>query len=297
MKIGMIGLGKMGANMARRLVRAGHLVVGFDRSYEVTEVVAKDGITPAHTILELVEKLESPKVVWMMVPCGEVVDETMAEIVPFLTAGDILIDGGNSYFRDSKRRASEIKKLGIHFVDVGTSGGIWGLQNGYCMMAGGKKEAIKILEPAFTALAPKDGFLHVGPVGSGHYTKMIHNGIEYGMMQAYAEGFDILKHCEYDIDLQKVSHLWNQGSVVRSWLLELAEKMFTEDPNLDGLKPYVEDSGEGRWTIQESIDLRVPAPVLTLSLQARFRSRTENSFADRVLAALRKQFGGHAVKK
>lgn len=297
MKLGMIGLGRMGANMSRRLLKHGHEVVGYDTGSDIAQQMEAEGLRPAKSLADMVEQLSSPRVLWMMVPSGKPVEATLDELLPMLNKGDVIVDGGNSYFRETKERSARAKAVGVHYVDVGTSGGVWGLENGYCMMAGGSKEAIAVIEPACTALAPRDGFLHVGPEGAGHYVKMIHNGIEYGMMQAYAEGFSILNSCEYDIDLRAVSHLWNQGSVVRSWLLELAERMFAEDPKLDSLTAYVEDSGEGRWTVLESINLSVPAPVISLSLQARFRSRERNSFSDRVLAALRKQFGGHAVKK
>jgi 6-phosphogluconate dehydrogenase len=244
----------------------------------------------------MVGKLKGKKAVWLMVPSGEPVDQNISDLAPLLTKGDIIIDGGNSLYKESVRRSEELKTRGIHFVDCGTSGGVWGLQVGYCLMIGGETEAVQHMEPAFKTLAPPDGYLHVGESGSGHLVKMIHNGIEYGMMQAYAEGFDILKASPYGLDLQKIAHLWNQGSVVRSWLLELAESALEKDPDLNNLEPFVADSGEGRWTVVESIDRSVPAPVLTLALQMRFASREKNSFAHRLLAALRNEFGGHAVK-
>ncbi len=288
----------MGANMCRRLLRNGHQVIVQNRSYEAAEALQKeDGAVPVRTVEEVPGKLEGPRVVWIMVPAGSVVDDTIAALLPKLSPGDIIVDGGNSNFKDTIARGEKLKAKGIHYVDAGTSGGIWGLQVGYCIMAGGPKEAISVLEPALKTLAPPDGWLHCGATGSGHYTKMIHNGIEYGMMQAYAEGFDILANSRFNLDCQKISHLWNQGSVVRSWLLELVERMLSDDPKLENLKGYVEDSGEGRWTVQEAIDLSVPAPVITHSLITRFRSRRENTYSDRFLAALRNQFGGHAVKR
>jgi 6-phosphogluconate dehydrogenase len=298
MKLGFIGLGRMGANMCRRLLRGGHEVVVQNRSYAPAEALEKeDGAKAVHNIGDIAPLLPSPRVCWIMVPAGNPVDEAIKALLPTLSAGDIIIDGGNSNFKDSIRRSEELKAKNIRFLDIGTSGGIWGLEVGYCMMIGGDRAAFQVLEPALKTLAPKDGYLHCGDSGSGHYVKMIHNGIEYGMMQAYAEGFDILENSRYDLDLQKISHLWNQGSVVRSWLLELVERMLEADPDLEGLKGFVEDSGEGRWTVQESIDLSVPAPVIVHSLLARFRSRRENTYSDRFLAALRNQFGGHAVKK
>lgn len=298
MKLGFIGLGRMGANMCRRLLRGGHQVVVQNRTYEAAENLQKeDGAIAVRNVEDVAAKLEGPRVVWIMVPAGQVVDETIAAVLPKLSPGDIIVDGGNSNFKDTIARGEKLKAKGIHYVDAGTSGGIWGLQVGYCIMAGGSKEAISVLAPALTTLAPPDGWLHTGPTGSGHYTKMIHNGIEYGIMQAYAEGFDILENSRFDLDLHKISHLWNQGSVVRSWLLELVERMLSDDPKLENLRGFVEDSGEGRWTVQEAIDLSVPAPVITHSLITRFRSRRENTYSDRFLAALRNQFGGHAVKK
>ena len=298
MKLGFIGLGRMGANMCRRLLRGGHQVVVQNRTFEAAENLQKeDGAIAVKNVVDVPQKLDGPRVVWIMVPAGEVVDQTIAELLPHLSPGDVIVDGGNSNFKDTIARGEKLQQKGIHYVDAGTSGGIWGLQVGYCIMAGASKEAFALIEPALKTLAPPDGYLHAGPTGAGHYTKMIHNGIEYGMMQAYAEGFDILANSRFDLDLHKVAHLWNQGSVVRSWLLELVERMLSDDPKLDQLKGYVEDSGEGRWTVQEAIDLSVPAPVITHSLLARFRSRRENTYSDRFLAALRNQFGGHAVKK
>jgi 6-phosphogluconate dehydrogenase len=281
-----------------RLRRGGHDVVIFDRSAEaVTQLASTTGAQGTSSVAQLVGSLPTPKVVWVMVPSGEITEQVINEVASHMTAGDIVIDGGNSNFHDTKRRAQALAKQKISLVDTGTSGGIWGLTVGYCQMIGGDEAAFKVTEPLHETLAPKDGYLYVGPSGSGHYVKMVHNGIEYGMMQAYAEGFEILKASEYDVDLAKVSHLWNQGSVVRSWLLELAERAFEADPGLEDIKGYVADSGEGRWTVQEAIDHDVPALSLTYALMARFRSRQDDSFGAKVLAALRNQFGGHEVRK
>ena len=297
MELGMIGLGRMGANMTERLVMGGHRVISFDRSPQAIQRVVDIGAVGAHSLADFVKQLALPRAIWLMVPSGDPVDQTIEQLLPSLSKGDILIDGGNSNYKDSIRRAEKLKRQSMHFVDAGTSGGIWGLKNGYCMMVGGGKEIVERLAPIFTTLAPEDGYLHVGPNGAGHFVKMIHNGIEYGMLQAYGEGFELLKASQFDLNLGKISHLWNQGSVVRSWLLELAESAFEKDPKLSAIKGYVEDSGEGRWTIEEAIEKSVPAPVLTLSLLARFASRQEDSFSAKVIAALRNEFGGHAVKK
>jgi 6-phosphogluconate dehydrogenase len=298
LKLGFIGLGKMGANMVTRLRQGNHEVIAFDRNQEVVSQLAKaTGAVAVDSVAKMSAMLGTPKVVWVMVPSGEITEQVIMETASHLSSGDIIIDGGNSNFHDTKRRCDALKQKGISLLDAGTSGGVWGLKVGYCQMIGGDEAAFKATEPLYKTLAPKDGYLYVGPSGSGHYVKMVHNGIEYGMMQAYAEGFEILKASEYNIDLAKVSHLWNQGSVVRSWLLELAERAFEADPKLDGIKGYVADSGEGRWTVQEAIDRDVPAVVLTYALMARFRSRQEDSFGNKVLAALRNQFGGHEVKK
>jgi len=297
MQIGFIGLGRMGFNMTLRLARGGHRVVGWDRSDDVVRKVAAEGATGAGSLAELVAALPAPRAVWIMLPAGKPVDDTVEQLVPMLTSGDLVIDGGNSNYRDDQRRGARLAEAGLLYADVGTSGGVWGLQNGYCMMIGGADAAIARLKPALDTLAPPEGWLHCGPVGSGHFAKMIHNGIEYGMMQAYAEGFEILAASDYSYDLAKLSHLWNQGSVVRSWLLELAELAFQHDPKLEKIKGWVEDSGEGRWTVLEAIDRNVPAEVLTLSLMRRFRSRQDDTFTDRVIAALRNQFGGHAVRE
>ncbi len=296
MKIGLIGLGRMGSNMTQRLLNTGHQVVAYDQSPGAIAALKEKGAIAANSLPDMVQKLETPRAVWIMVPSGDPVTATLKSLVQVMSPGDILIDGGNSYYKDSRQRACELAAYGLHYLDVGTSGGIWGLKNGYCIMVGGERKAFDRLEPIFKALAPENGYAYVGTSGAGHFTKMIHNGIEYGMLQAYAEGFEILKASDYPLDLAAISELWNQGSVVRSWLLELAERAFKNDPELASIKGYVEDSGEGRWTVLESIEKNVPAPVLTLSLQARFRSRQEDSFGAKVIAALRNEFGGHAVK-
>jgi 6-phosphogluconate dehydrogenase len=297
MELGMIGLGRMGANMSERLVRAGCRVISYDRSPEAIQRVVDKGGIGAHSLAEFVKQLTPPRAIWLMVPSGDPVDQTIEQLLPLINEGDILIDGGNSYYKDSIRRASKLAAQGLRFIDAGTSGGVWGLENGYCMMVGGERKAVERLEPIFTALAPPSGYLHVGPSGAGHFVKMIHNGIEYGMMQAYGEGFELLNASQFDLDLPKIAHLWNQGSVVRSWLLELAESALAKDPKLASVKGYVEDSGEGRWTVMEAVEKCVPAPVLMLSLFTRFASRQEDSFSAKVVAALRNEFGGHAVKR
>jgi len=297
MELGMIGLGRMGANMTERLVRGDHKIITYDRSAEAIQRVVDKGAVGAASLADFVKKLSLPRAVWLMVPSGDAVDQTIDQLLPSLAKGDTIIDGGNSNYKDSIRRGEKLKTQGMHFIDAGTSGGIWGLQNGYCMMVGGDKEIVGRLEPIFKTLAPKDGYLHTGPVGSGHFVKMVHNGIEYGMMQAYGEGFEILQSTQFSLDLEKIAHLWNQGSVVRSWLLELCESAFEKDPKLDGIKGYVDDSGEGRWTVIEAIERGVAAPVLAHSLFARFSSRQPDAFSNKVLAALRNEFGGHAVKK
>ena len=297
MKLGMIGLGKMGGNMTERLMKGGHEVVVYDRAAETVQKYVGLGSQGADSPAALVSKLASPKIVWIMVPAGKPVDDTIALLLPGVSKGDVIIDGGNSNFHDTMRRAAELKENGIEFVDSGTSGGIWGLANGYCLMIGGSEQAFKLCEPIFKTLAPEDGYAHMGPSGSGHYVKMIHNGVEYGMLQAYAEGYEILHASrDFKLDLHKISAVWNNGSVVRSWINELAERAFEKDSNLHALKGFVADSGEGRWTVQEAIDLDVPAPVITLSLLMRLRSRQEDSFSAKVIAALRNEFGGHAVK-
>ena len=297
MKIAMIGLGRMGMNMARRLLQRGHEVVAYNRTPQKTEEIAREGAIAAYSLDEVAQKLSSPRLVWIMLPAGPAVDEHIIELKKSLAPGDIVIDGGNTYFKDDVRRAESLDEKGIGFVDVGVSGGIWGLKFGYCLMIGGSREAFRVLEPVFKSLAPQEGYLHCGPVGAGHFVKMVHNGIEYGMMQAYAEGFQILEASPYadSLNYAEVAHLWNQGSVVRSWLLELAEKAFSKDGKLSEIRGYVEDSGEGRWTVNQAVETGVSAPVITLSLMTRFRSRDRDSFSDRVVAALRREFGGHAV--
>ena len=298
MRLAMIGLGRMGGNMSERLIKGGHEVVVFDRTAEVIQKYVAKGATPAATLTEVTAKLKTPRVVWIMVPSGKPVDDTITALAQGMSKGDVIIDGGNSNFHDTMRRGVELQAKGIQLVDSGTSGGIWGLANGYCLMIGASPDAFKLCEPIFKTLAPPDGYAHMGPTGSGHYVKMIHNGIEYGMLQAYAEGYEILHASkDFKLDMHKIAAVWNHGSVVRSWLNELAEKAFETDGDLSDLKGYVEDSGEGRWTVQEAIDLNVPAPVITLSLLTRLRSRQTDSFSAKVIAALRNEFGGHAVKK
>jgi 6-phosphogluconate dehydrogenase len=297
MQIGLIGLGKMGGHMVQRLLKDGHQVVVYDKNPAPAQELVKDGATAADSLSDLVKKLKAPKIIWCMVPAGDITLQTIRSVAAELSKGDIIVDGGNSFYKDSRRSAEELAQKGIYFLDAGTSGGIWGLKNGYCLMVGGDKVAFSTVEPIFKTLAPQDGYLHVGPSGAGHFVKMIHNGIEYGMLQAYAEGFEILKASDYALDFAKISHLWNQGSVVRSWILELAEDAFSKNPNLDGISAYVADSGEGRWTVAEAIEKNVPAPVITLSLLERLRSRDQECFSDKVIAALRNEFGGHAIKK
>jgi len=297
MELGMIGLGRMGANMTERLVLGGHKVITYDRSAEAIQRVVDKGAVGAHSLADFVKQLSLPRAIWLMVPSGDPVDQTIEQLLPSLNEGDVIIDGGNSNYKDSIRRADKLKSHKLHFIDAGTSGGIWGLQNGYCMMVGGEKDIVRRLEPIFLTLAPKDGYLHAGPNGAGHFVKMIHNGIEYAMMQAYGEGFELLKASQFDLDLAKISRLWNQGSVVRSWLLELCESAFTKDPKLDAIKGYVDDSGEGRWTVIEAIEKGVAATSLAHALFARFSSRQQDAFSNKVIAALRNEFGGHAVKK
>ena len=299
MELGMIGLGRMGANMAQRLIRGGHRVAGFDPDQKVRDEVEGKGVEAAATLDVLVGKLKAPRVLWLMVPAGAVVDQTIEALLPKLAAGDTLIDGGNSNYKDTQRRAKALAEKKIHYVDCGTSGGVWGLAEGYSMMVGGDEAAVERLRPIFESLAPaKDkGWGRVGPAGSGHYTKMIHNGIEYDMMQAYAEGFSILKHKEeFGLDLHQVAEIWRTGSVVRSWLLDLTADALGKNPTMKGIAPYVVDSGEGRWTVDDAIALNVPAPVITLSLIERLRSRDTESFSDKLLSAMRNEFGGHPIK-
>jgi 6-phosphogluconate dehydrogenase len=297
MELGIIGLGRMGANMTERLLQGGHRLITYDRSPEAIQRCVDKGAVGAHSLADFVKQLTLPRVIWLMVPSGEAVDLTIEQLLPSLLKNDIIIDGGNSHYKDSIRRAQKLKEVGIHFVDAGTSGGIWGLQEGYCLMIGGEKAIVDQLEPIFNTLAPENGFAHVGASGAGHFVKMVHNGIEYGMLQAYGEGFEMLKASPFEFDLGKISHLWNQGSVVRSWLLELAENAFQKDPQLSSIKGYVEDSGEGRWAVLEAVEREIPASILTLSLFARYASRQDDSFSAKVIAALRNEFGGHAVRK
>lgn len=296
MKIGFIGLGKMGYNMVQRLLHDKHEVVVFNRDKSKIDEIAQKGAIPSYSLEELVSKLPERKVVWLMVPSGKPVDENLDALLSLLQKNDIIIDGGNSFWRESQKRAEKAAAKGIHFLDCGTSGGVWGLKNGYCLMYGGEKEAADFVEPIFKTLAPEHGYVYCGQSGTGHLVKMVHNGIEYGMMQAYAEGFEILQKSPYNINITKVADAWQYGSVIRSWLLELAVDAFKEDPNLEKLEDYVQDSGEGRWTVQTAMDFEVPAHVITASLYTRFQSRQDESFAMKVLAALRNQFGGHAVK-
>ena len=300
MKLSMIGLGKMGGNMTRRLLRGGHGVVVFDRGADAVAGLATEGAIAATSLPDLVSKLSAPRAIWMMLPAGDVTEDTIHQLADLLSPGDIIIDGGNSNYKDSVRRAGMLQPKGIHFVDVGTSGGIWGLAEGYSMMIGGESAAVELLRPAFETLAPAvdQGWGHVGPSGAGHFTKMIHNGIEYGMMQAYAEGFEIMRaKQDFGLDLHQIAEIWRHGSVVRSWLLDLTANALKDDQNLTDLKGWVADSGEGRWTVAEAIDQDVPAPVITLSLLMRFVSRQDDSYSAKLLAAMRNQFGGHAVKK
>ncbi|KAF1717833.1 6-phosphogluconate dehydrogenase (decarboxylating) [Pseudoxanthomonas yeongjuensis] len=300
MELGMIGLGKMGANMAQRLVRGGHRVVGFDPGAEARMRVEQFGAEPVDSLQAMVAALAAPRAVWMMVPAGDITGGTVDALLSLLSAGDTIIDGGNSNYKNTMDRAKAAADKGLHYVDSGTSGGVWGLEQGYSLMIGGDADAVERLRPVFETLAPgKDrGWGRVGPAGSGHFTKMIHNGIEYGMMQAYAEGFSILEHKkEFGLDLHQVAEIWRHGSVVRSWLLDLTAEALGENPTLDGIAPFVPDSGEGRWTVAEAIDLDVPAPVITLSLIERLRSRDADSFTDKLLSTMRNGFGGHAVKK
>ncbi len=296
MQVGIIGLGRMGANMSLRLLQTGHAVVVYNRSPGPVRALAERGATGSSSLEDFGQKLKSPRIVWLMIPAGPPVDDMILRLLDVVSPGDLIIDGGNSYYQDSIRRAEDLRTKQVDFLDVGVSGGIWGLKIGFCLMIGGSESMFRTTEPIFKALAPDNGYAHVGPSGAGHYAKMIHNGIEYGMMQAYAEGFEILKASPYQYDLAQLAGLWNRGSVVRSWLLELAQAAFQKDPELATIRGYVEDSGEGRWTIREAIDHAVPAPALALSVFMRFRSRQDDSFSGKVLAALRSEFGGHAVK-
>ena len=299
MELGMVGLGRMGGNMVQRLLHGGHRVVTHDLSDDAVRASEAMGAVGAGSLSDVVKKLAPPRAVWLMVPAGQATESTIDALAPLLSQGDVILDGGNSYYKDSVRRAERLCEIGLHFVDVGTSGGIWGLKEGYSLMIGGDLEVFNRLEPIFQTLAPSAdaGYGHVGPSGAGHFVKMVHNGIEYGLMQAYAEGFELMQaKTEFELDLAQISEVWRQGSVVRSWLLDLAAAALAESPDLGELHAYVDDSGEGRWTVQESVELGVPLPVIALSLQARFRSRQDDPLGGRLLAALRNQFGGHAVR-
>src|SRR5436853_174361 len=297
MEIGFIGLGKMGMNMVTRLQRDRHRVVVYDRTAELIKQAEGQGCVGASSLAELVSKLAPPRAVWVMVPSGAPTEETVQAVAALLRAGDVIIDGGNTRFHDDVRRAAELKKKGIHYVDAGTSGGIWGLKLGYCLMIGGEKDVVMRLEPILKTLAPENGWAYMGGHGAGHYVKMVHNGIEYSMMQGYAEGFELMSKSDYHLDLAKIADLWMHGSVVRSWLLELTAGALKQDPKLEGLKGYVQDSGEGRWAVLDALDKNVPVPTLTAALFTRFRSRQQESFTEKMLAAMRKAFGGHAVRK
>ena len=299
MELAMIGLGKMGANMAIRLLRGGHPIVGYDLNEDNIKAIEAEGAVGALTLEEVAAKLAPPRVVWVMVPSGNPTEQTIIDLTEVLSPGDIIIDGGNSNYKESMRRAELVSDKGLHFVDVGTSGGVWGLTEGYSMMVGGDEDVVNHLRPIFETLAPAadKGWGHVGPVGSGHFVKMVHNGIEYGLMQAYAEGLDLMQHkTEFGLDLHQIAEIWRHGSVVRSWLLDLTANALVDNPDLEGIAAYVTDSGEGRWTVVESIDLGVAMPVISMALQRRFRSRDEAPFSDKLLAAMRQQFGGHAVR-
>ena len=296
MKIGFVGLGRMGGNMVQRLLRGGHEVVAWARSQDSVREAVGHGAVGASSLEDVAAKLAPPRVVWLMIPAGPPVEESIATLKRVLSRGDLVVDGGNSRFTDSARHAKELAELGIGFVDSGTSGGVWGLENGYCLMVGGEAKDFRLVEPALATLAPPDGYAHVGAAGSGHYVKMVHNAIEYSMMQGYAEGFELLAKSEYRLELDKISRLWTHASVVRSWLLDLLVLAFEKDPGLKGIRGYVEDSGEGRWTLEDAIEKAVPMPGLSGALFARFASRQDESFAAKVNAALRNEFGGHAVK-
>lgn len=299
MRIGMVGLGRMGMNMTRRLLGRGHEVVAFDLSAGNVKTARKEGAQGAGSIEEMVGKLSKPRTVWVMVPAGKPVDQAVEALGELLAKGDTVIDGGNSYYKEAVRHFGELGKSGVHFMDAGVSGGVWGLKVGYCLMVGGEEKVYRRHVPIFKTLAPKDGYLYCGSAGAGHFVKMVHNGIEYGIMAAYGEGFEILKSSPYGdgMDFGDVAHLWNQGSVVRSWLLELAEDAFRKDKDFADIEPYVEDTGEGRWTLHQAVDVAVPAPVIAAALFQRFRSRGGGTFSDKLLAALRNEFGGHAVKE
>ena len=296
MKLAMVGLGRMGGNMAERLLQGGHEVVVFDVNPDARAALGSKGATPTDSLAGVVDALSSPRVVWLMLPAGKVTDDALVSLEGSLSPGDIVVDGGNSNYKDFMRDASRLAGNGLHYLDAGTSGGIWGLTEGYCLMVGGEASAVKVVEPAFLTLAPENGYAHVGPAGAGHFVKMVHNGIEYGLMQAYAEGFELMKAAtEFDLDLHEISSIWRYGSVVRSWLLDLTERALAEDASLAGIKGWVDDTGEGRWTVQEAVDRAVPLPVITASLFTRFYSREPDSYQAKLLAAMRNQFGGHAI--
>ena len=300
MEIGLVGLGRMGANMARRLINGGHHVVSFDLDPAAVAATGEFGAEASESLPDLVSRLSQPRAVWLMLPHGPVTEDTIAVVAPLLSSGDVILDGGNANYKDSIRRADELAEHSLDFIDVGISGGIWGLANGFCIMAGGPDGAVQRLEPAFRTLAPSDsaGYSHVGPNGAGHYVKMVHNAVEYALMEAYAEGFEMLSaKDEFDLDLAEIAETWRHGAVVRSWLLDLTAAALREDPGLESLQAFVEDSGEGRWTVQESVDLAVPIPAITAALQQRFRSRQDGPLGAKLLAALRQQFGGHAVRR
>jgi 6-phosphogluconate dehydrogenase len=298
MQLAMLGLGRMGGNMVQRLLQAGHKVVAYDVDPRRATELAALGAAPATTLDEVIAALRPPRVCWTMVPAGKITEELITSLAARMQKGDIIVDGGNSNYKESQRRAKELAERGIHFCDAGTSGGVWGLKNGYCLMVGGTPEAYSTIEPILKALAPEDGLMHTGPAGSGHYVKMVHNGIEYGLMTSYAEGFEILRTSPFGhLDLPQIAEVWRHGSVVRSWLLDLLREALVKDPGLDGIRGYVEDSGEGRWTVQTAIEQNVPAPVITIALLMRIASRQDESFSAKVQAALRNEFGGHAVKK
>ncbi len=296
MKLGFVGLGKMGGNMVERLLEGGHEIVAYARSEDSIRQAESRGAAGVRSLEELAGRLSPPRVVWLMIPAGKPVEDTIARLAGLLSAEDVIVDGGNSRFSDSARHASDLAARGIGFLDSGTSGGVWGLKNGYCLMVGGKAEHFRVVEPALATLAPRDGYAHVGPAGAGHYVKMVHNAIEYSMLQGYGEGFEMLQASGYDLDLQQVARLWTHASVVRSWLLDLLVRALEEDPRLADIRGYVEDSGEGRWTLHEAIERSVPVPALAAALFARFSSRQRESFSAKIIAALRNQFGGHAVK-
>ena len=297
MTVGFVGLGRMGSAMVKRLLKHRHRVVAYDQNAEAVREVTRQGAKGAGSLNDLVGRVRPPRVVWLMVPAGDPVAAVLRQIEGQLQKGDVVIDGGNSYYRDSIERANDLKREGIDYLDAGTSGGVWGLEKGYCLMVGGNRKAFKKVEPLFKALAPKNGYAYVGPSGAGHFTKMVHNGIEYGMLQAYGEGFEMMEQSEFGLDLHQLARLWNHGGVIRSWLLELAESALARDAHLSKIEDYVEDSGEGRWTVQDAVDRAVPIPTIALSLFQRFQTRQKHSFSAKLIAALRNEFGGHAVRK